>query len=287
MAKVSVIVPCYNQAKYLPECLDSLLAQSFPDWECIIINDGSEDDTDEVIDRYCKIDERFKYIRQNNQGVSAARNNGIKKSHGVYILPLDGDDAISPTYIERAVAIFESFPETKLVYCKADFFGDFEQEWLLPAYKYEFLLWSNCIFCSAMYKRADFDNTIGYNTNMKDGFEDWDFWLSLLDKDSIVYQIDEVLFHYRQKGYSRNKFAIEKSKLLNQQVYDNHSNLYVDKVKDIINIRNEVVELKRELNLCKNNLSSIQHSHSYRLGYFLLTPFRWIKKLIRRRQDKA
>lgn len=285
MAKVSIIVPCYNQALYLPECLDSVLSQTFQDWECIIINDGSEDETDDVIDRYCKIDKRFKYIRQNNQGVSAARNNGIKKSNGIYILPLDGDDTISPTYIEKAVTIFESSPKINLVYCKADFFGDMEGEWLLPEYKYELLLWGNCIFCSAMYKRSDFDNTIGYNANMKDGLEDWDFWLSLLNENSIVYRIDEILFHYRQKRLSRNKISTEQSKLLTRQIYDNHPNLYVNEVKDIINLRNEIFELKRELNISKNNFISIQNSHSYRFGYFLLTPLRWIKMLLKKKQQ--
>ena len=92
MPKVSVIVPCYNQGEYLADALESVLYQTFTDWECIIVNDGSSDNTEEVANKFCELDKRFKYISQTNQGVSAARNNGIKASSGTYILPLDGDD---------------------------------------------------------------------------------------------------------------------------------------------------------------------------------------------------
>ena len=110
---VSVIVPIYNVEKYLKSCLDSIVAQSYKNFEVILVDDGSPDNCGKICDAYAMKYDFIRVVHQKNQGVSAARNNGIKKSHGVYILPLDGDDTISPTYIERAVAIFESFPETK------------------------------------------------------------------------------------------------------------------------------------------------------------------------------
>ena len=94
IGKVSIIVPCFKQAMYLPETLDSVLLQTYSNWECIIVNDGSPDNTDEVVERYVNQDTRFKYVKQQNRGLSTARNIGIERSRGEYILPLDADFVI-------------------------------------------------------------------------------------------------------------------------------------------------------------------------------------------------
>ena len=288
MKKVSVIVPCYNQSEYLSETLDSVFLQTFKNWECIIVNDGSSDNTEKIALEYCKKDERFKYFYQNNQGVSVARNKGIKESCGYYILPLDGDDIIDATYMEKAVKYFENNPKTTLVYCNADFFGIENGPWQLPEYKYESFIWDNCIFVSALYKREDFDKTSGYNVNMREGLEDWDFWLSLLDKDSVIYRIDEVLFHYRIKEKSRNTEATNHLKFLYRQLYYNHEEIYapyliniIAIVRDVISFRNENEKLKSRLNVERDNLMILQSSYSYRIGRFLLYPFRLFKRLLK------
>ena len=113
---VSIIVPCFNQAQYLPDALNSVLAQSFPSWECIIINDGSEDKTEEVSKEFCQGDNRFKYIWKENGGLSSARNAGIKVSSGKYILPLDADDKIAAEYIQQAVNVLDNDVNVKVVY---------------------------------------------------------------------------------------------------------------------------------------------------------------------------
>ena len=175
---VSIIVPCYKQAEYLPETLDSVLAQTYQNWECVIVNDGSPDNTEVIARKYLDKDARFRYVWQENKGLASARNTGISNSDGEFILPLDSDDIILPTYIEKAVNHFAMNPETKLVYCKAEFFGRINQKWDLKKYNYDSLIWNNCIFCSAVYRRCDYDATQGYNPNMINGFEDWDLWLS-------------------------------------------------------------------------------------------------------------
>lgn len=273
--KISIIVPCFKQAIYLPEALDSVLAQTYSNWECIIVNDGSPDNTDEVAKRYMDLDTRFKYIKQQNKGLSTARNVGIENSCGEYILPLDADDKIGPTYLEKAIRHFESFPETKLIYCKAKLFGKRNHYWDLPPYDYNTFIWENCIFCTAMYRRRDYNKTLGYNVNMVGGNEDWDFWLSLLKKDDVVYRIDEILFFYRVKSTSMStelsKYYLENNLV---QLYNNHPEIY-DSYKDRIiyyhNFLSEVLELKDEL-------SRIRESHAYRLGKVLLKPLNWFKK---------
>ena len=99
--KISVIIPVYNGAKYLPRCLDSLLAQTFKDWVAICVDDGSVDETAAVLDEYAKKDKRFVVVHKKNAGVSAARNDGIKKADGQYIHFMDADDTLDNNYYEE------------------------------------------------------------------------------------------------------------------------------------------------------------------------------------------
>lgn len=274
---ISIIVPCYNQAQYLSDALDSVLAQTYPNWECVIINDGSPDNTDEIAMVYCEKDSRFKYLKQDNQGVSMARNNGIRASRGEYILPLDGDDMIAPTYCEKAISHFLKFPETKLVYCKARFFGDVNEQWDLPIYKYEEFIWSNCIFNSAFYKRVDYDKTPGYNPNMDSGLEDWDFWLSFLNKKDIVHRLDDMLFYYRIRGNSRNSFAVMGSDELAIQIYNNHRDNYLLYADHLLLFKMEALSWKEEYELVKKQFDSCHNSLAYHIGKCILKPFSWLK----------
>ena len=99
------------------ETEENYMKQTYRNWEAIVVNDGSPDNTEEVVRQYMQQDNRISYLPQQNQGVSAARNNGIKQAKGEFILPLDADDWIKPTYIEKAVRVFSEHPETTLVYC--------------------------------------------------------------------------------------------------------------------------------------------------------------------------
>ena len=102
MPEISVIIPVYNVEKYLKKCLDSLTAQTFTDWEAICIDDGSPDNCGIILDEYASKDTRFKVIHQKNQGLSIARNNGLKKAKGNYIYFLDSDDSLHPQCLEIA-----------------------------------------------------------------------------------------------------------------------------------------------------------------------------------------
>ena len=103
---VSVIVPCYNQAQYLDEALQFVIDQTYNNWVCIIVNDGSIQNTEEVAKKWVEKDARFTYLYKKNGGLSSARNTGIEKAKGNYILPLDADDKISNEYLELAINKF-------------------------------------------------------------------------------------------------------------------------------------------------------------------------------------
>ncbi len=91
---VSIIIPCYNQAQYLPDALGSVLAQTYPHWECVIVNDGSTDNAEEVAREWVIKDDRFKYVKKKNGGLSSARNTGLALAVVEYIQFLDADDLL-------------------------------------------------------------------------------------------------------------------------------------------------------------------------------------------------
>ena len=233
-ALISIIVPCYNQSLYMRETLDCLKKQTYQNWECVIVNDGSTDNTLEIAKEYVANDHRYILVDKTNGGLADARNAGIKASHGRYILPLDSDDLISPSYTEKAVYLLEQHPELELVYCRAKFFGDRNDEWILPTFDYTLLMYQNLIFCSCIYRRSDYDKTSGYNPNMIYGWEDWDFLLSLLNKNSKVYKIPEVLFFYRKHGTSMLSTTNKHSQELYNQLISNHIDLYYPLLYKII-----------------------------------------------------
>lgn len=234
------------------------------EWECVIVDDGSSDDTRNVAEQYCQHDGRFSYLHQENQGPAAARNNGIAHTSGSYILPVDADDKISPAYLEKAAAYLEQYPETTLVYGLVELFGDKSGLWSLPDYNYNDIIWNNSIMCSAMYRREDYNKTSGYNINMRNGFEDWDFWLSLLNPNSVVHRIEEVMYYYRITQRSHSADASEHSKELLQTIYLNHQDIYAPFVTDII------------------TLHRMQQSRAYSLGQSILKPYHALKRWFNR-----
>ena len=201
---ISVIVPCYNQAQYLDECLQSVLDQTYPNWECIIVNDGSPDNTEEVAKKWLAKDSRFRYFYKENGGLSSARNFGIKKAEGEWILPLDSDDYISNDYLDLAKNHFAD-QDLKVIYCEAQKFGVLNEKWKLKEFSLFNLAVENLIFCSAFFRKEDWEKVGGYDENLLHGLEDWDFWISLLKNDGKVLKLNETCFFYQIKENSMLK----------------------------------------------------------------------------------
>lgn len=262
----SIVVPCYNQAPYLKETLLSVKNQSYTDWECIVVNDGSTDDSEKIIDEICALDPRFRKITQTNQGLATTRNNGIRAAKGQFILPLDGDDKIGPEYLELAEKEFRNDPTIKLVYAEAKFFGTKDEHWPLPPYDYTRLLFVNCIYCSAIFRRDDYLKTEGYDTNMRHGYEDWEFWLQLLNKEDKVVRLDTVQFYYRQRAQSMISFLHEDEKRKEMETYimNKHRDKYPAFVQDGSSM-NTMLEISYRL----EELAQIKDSLSYKKLYRL------------------
>ncbi|MFT4222188.1 glycosyltransferase family 2 protein [Dysgonomonas sp.] len=234
MTLISIIVPCYNQAQYLSECLQSVSDQTYTNWECIIINDGSTDNTDSIASQWTAKDSRIKYIKKHNEGVCVARNTGISIANGEWILPLDGDDKIGNDYLRQAKEIMDSRPDVGLIYAQAELFGDECEIWNLPEYNFKSLLRANMIYCSAFYKKEDWIKTGGYDVSMKHGWEDWEFWINLLGTtNKNVFRLDYLGFYYRIKKNSRNYTLArndEQVKEKIQYITTKHLNLYLNHI---------------------------------------------------------
>jgi glycosyltransferase involved in cell wall biosynthesis len=242
---VSIIVPCYKQAQYLDEALQSVLDQTYQNWECIIINDGSPDNTEHVAAKWVKNDSRFNYFYKKNEGVSIARNFGIIHASGQFILPLDADDKLGHDYVSHAIGTFEKEDSLKIVYCKAEKFGHEEGEWALNPFSLYNLSKKNMIFCSALYRKSDWELVGGYDANMVNGLEDWEFWVAMLKDGAKVHCLDIIGFYYRTKERSRNNQLInEDKKHLQEYLNIKHADFFVKQLGSSIALNNSLERTK-------------------------------------------
>ncbi len=231
MPKVSVIIPCFNQGQFLGQAVASVQSQTYQDIEIIIVNDGS---TDGKTTEICSGFEGpgIKVIHTANQGLAAARNNGIEQAEGVYILPLDADDTIAEPYLAEAVRVLESNPSMGIVYCQARLFGAVEGDWQLPDYSLEEMLKDNVIFCAALFRRSDWHVVGGYDPAMVYGWEDYDFWLSLIERGFEVCRLEGRYFNYRVSPESmvRSKDKHQKIEMF-KRIYYRHQNLFSEHIE--------------------------------------------------------
>lgn len=202
MKRVSVVIPCFNAGRHLDEAVQSALAQTWPELEVVIVDDGSTDP--ETLHLLESADwPRTRIFHQPNAGPAAARNLAIQEAQGDYILPLDADDTIDASYAEKGVAVLDARPEVGCVYCKAMKFGAEEGPWDLPPYRLQELVIDNIIFVTALFRKADWRAIGWFDERLRHGVEDYDFWVKMVASGKDVVQLDEFLFHYRVQEKSR------------------------------------------------------------------------------------
>ncbi len=216
MPTVSVIVPTYNTIGYLPAAIESILNQTFEDFEILLVNDGSTDSTDQWAKKLT--DPRIRYIEQENQGLSAARNTGIALAQGQYIALLDADDRWESTKLEKQVAFLNANPNIGMVHSWVTFM-DAEGRSTGRIWKTQaegmalsrLLQRNDVAVLSVLVRRECFAKIGGFDTTLR-SLEDWDMWLRLAVHDSIGV-IREPLAYYRQLpgSMSRNCKVMEAS----------------------------------------------------------------------------
>ena len=208
MPTISVIIPVYNAEKYIEDCLNSVLNQTFSDFEVICVNDGSTDDSAFILGNFVKKDPRIKVLNQDNEGVISARNKAISHANGEYIYILDCDDIIDSSLFEKSIEAIKKH-KGDIITCRVFLFGEgtnYEYR-LFPPNKTN-MSFTNCLVNSALFSKELFLRAGGYDITFKNGLEDYDLWLNMLfNQNASIYRIPEILFFYRIKKTfeSRNK----------------------------------------------------------------------------------
>ncbi len=201
--RVAVVIPCYGQAHFLAEAVESVCAQTYGDLEVVIVDDGSPDDTAEVATRLAAehAARPIRLIRQANQGLPASRNNAIDSTSAEFIVPLDADDKLPPDYVQLKVAALDARPDASIADGDHHTFG--ADRALIPHSPYDFvdLARTNRIGVAAMFRRRAWQDVGGYNASMctRNGFayEDWDFWLGCAERGHFGVHVPRALFYYR------------------------------------------------------------------------------------------
>jgi glycosyltransferase involved in cell wall biosynthesis len=215
--KVTVAIPAYNAMEYLPETLKSVLNQTYPDFEVIIVNDGS---TDNIVEWFTGIkDPRVKLISQINRGLAGARNTGIENARGEYIALVDADDVWESTKLEKQIRLLDDDDDLEVTYTWASLINE-KGESIGKIHKteiegkiWEQLLERNPIKpSSVVLRRSCFDRVGLFDENLRSFVEDWDMWLRLAKLYSFR-AVKEPLLYYRERSssVSKNWDAMQKS----------------------------------------------------------------------------
>gem|GEM_PF-509095 len=234
--KITVIIPCYNYGKYLPDSVGSICKQTYRDFEIIIVNDGSSDNTIEVAEKLVASYPQVPIIQHNqaNSGQPAiSRNRGIALSSGEYIMALDGDDMVDPRYLEAAVTILDNMPGIALVYPDQTHIWP-DQVKIIQSSEWDIVKFreGNLLPHCAVFRRFLWEEIGGFQTNVI-GYEDWDFWIGIAEKGYHGKRIPYPFFYYRRHPGSVFATTGERDKRLRAQTALNHPLLFgKSKVED-------------------------------------------------------
>ena len=224
-ARVTVVIPCYNYGAYVAEAVQSVLDQTYPRVDVVVVDDGSTDpDTRAAVDALAG--PRVRVHRQVNQGLSAARNNGAALSDADYLMFLDADDRLAPVAIAALLAEMEANPDRAFAYCHQRFFGDTELVWAPQPYNAYDLLWGNHPSVCALVRGDWFRRSPGYRTQMLFGYEDWEFWVALSAMGGYGLCVPVPAFEHRRHGvtmtheaHRRQRFLADRIRHLNAPLY--------------------------------------------------------------------
>jgi glycosyltransferase involved in cell wall biosynthesis len=200
--KISVVMPVYNAAPYLAESTGSILNQTFRDFEFIIVNDGSTDDTALILAKYEKSDARIRVYHQENQGTFAARNRGCRLARGKYIATMDADDVSFPDRLEKQMEYIEQHQDIGILgtwICNIDNNGSLRGTWCPPT-NAKMLQWTLffgvCVAAPTVLMRRDVIEKVNFYTSGTTGIEDVDLWLRASSITEFG-NVPEVLLKYR------------------------------------------------------------------------------------------
>lgn len=268
---VSIVIPCYNDFEFVGEAVNSAINQTYKHIEIIIVDDGSNLETKKVLKAFNH--QKIKIISQENKGLSAARNKGIKESKGEFVLLLDSDDKFDLSFISKAMKIFEKEANCGVVTCWGEKFMNSKslQKFKPTGGVVKNFLFQNSAIGTSIMRKLCWHEIGGYDENMKHGYEDWEFYIRLTKKWKVCV-IPEVLFFYRQREDSMRKNAIKNyDKHIKEYILKKHKDLYVLYYDDTVDY------FLKEIDNHRLSRLKLLNSLDYRIGNFILKPLRWVK----------
>nr|WP_315164854.1 glycosyltransferase family A protein [uncultured Flavobacterium sp.] len=277
-SNTTAIIPCYNDGLYIMKALQSLYDQTLLPEKIIIVDDGSDATTKKILNAINH--PLVQIIYQENKGVSAARNQAIAMAKTDYIVNLDADDYYEPTFIEKAVAVFHQDHEVVAVssYC-CIFKAKTTIEIIEPqGGSLKNFIVKNQSRASAMFTKNAWLTVGGFDEKMKEGYEDWEFWIAILKSGGTIHVIQEVLSHYRIKKISRDQNALKKHDFeLRNYIFLKHKEVYHEYFDFYIG------ELLCQNSLLRNSVHKAKKSIDYTIGEIILKPLRAIKNIFNTR----
>nr|WP_315155909.1 glycosyltransferase family 2 protein [uncultured Flavobacterium sp.] len=277
VALVSVIVPCYNQGVFLNEALESVYNQTYTDWECIIVNDGSTDDTEVIAQQWAARDNRFKYYYKSNSGVSSTRNFGISKASGQYLQFLDSDDVLDKLKIQLSIDKLkeDKSNETGIVISNFKMLSSDSKEISPPFCKLEaelftlenFLFKWNVAF-SVQMQCGFFDAKLFKNIRFPENLsaqEDWVVWIQLLKITNCIF-VDLPLAYYRVHPSSRMETIGIGDNYL--KVLDNFRGILTYDEYHRLSVH-MLTRYSESNKLFRNNLNAVKKSNAYQTGLMI------------------
>ncbi len=231
---ISVVIPCYNDGTYLPETLNHLQKQTFKDFETIVVNDGSTEDTTLQILKQIN-QPNVTVLHKENGRMSSARNFGVKHARGEFVAALDADDYFHPNFFEKALAVLHKKQNVAVVSSYIKLFGE-KKKVSKPrgGNEYNFIFSNQCPAC-ALVRTSCWNEVGGYDEAMTMGYEDWEFYIRITQKGWLVHIIPEYLFFYRQTVKStHNNYTLPNRTLIINYIVEKHKDWYLKKLKELI-----------------------------------------------------
>jgi hypothetical protein len=250
---VSIVIPCFNQGQFLHDAVRSVLRQSYPSWEIVVVDDGSTDPATRAVLRDLHYP-RTRIIRQRNLGLPAARNAGMSAARGRYLVPLDADDELSPPFLAATVEALERNPRAAFAHTWTRLTGNQDLIWIDRPYNpYQLLLSTSVVGCALI--RADAWRSVsGYDTTRQQGNEDWDLWIRFLEAGWDQVEVPHPLFRYRQHGISMSVSTEARFEEARLEIARSHPALYKEQVLRDMKARwypwvSVVIDSRTDLNL--------------------------------------
>jgi glycosyltransferase involved in cell wall biosynthesis len=253
--RISVLMPCFNHGEFIGDAVGSVLSQTCQQFEILVVDDGStEQATRETLSRLQG--GKIQVLTTGNRGLPAARNHAARHAAGEFFCALDADDKLAATWFERALQLLDSRPDLAFVSHWLETFGDERWTWTPERCDLPSLLARNAVNGAALVRRSAFESVGGYDEEMRQGCEDWDLWLRLVEAGHAGTIVPEVLFFYRRRADSMSRRMLDPAayRLPLERLVRSHESSYrmhlvevlAAKEAEVQHLTHEIADLERD-----------------------------------------